>query len=156
MGMINKNKYKGVHTFILSKDGKEISRKVFENIIVKEGRNKVNEILAGATLTTNGINYCGLGTGSTAISDDDTQLESESARKIRGSYSLDTTTDSFIVSFYFNPREANGTFTRYATFIDGTETANSGGLFSHAEITLTKASGEGLTIVSEYTLYDYT
>jgi hypothetical protein len=147
-------KYKGTHTFILTDSlGNVIAKQIKENIIVAVGRNKVNEILASG-LDTDGINYCALGTGSTAIADSDIALESEGARILRGSYVLDEGTDSFIVSFYFNQSEGVGTWTRYATFIDGTSTADTGTMFSHLEISLTKSSGEGLTINSEYVLYD--
>lgn len=142
----------GKHEFVLTDKFGDKKKLIYTNRIVQAGRTATGRILANLTTSTDGINYCALGTGSTGVTDSDTQLESEGARKIRGS--SQNTDDTFIVSFYFTPDEGNGTWTRYGTFIDGTSSADSGSLFTHAEISLTKNSGEGLTINSEYTLYD--
>ncbi len=143
----------GEHEFILSNaDGSLKERKFFKNIIVDAGLSATGELLAGLVLNSDGVNYCALGTGSVSVSASDTVLENEGARKIRGS--SQTSGTQFIVAFYFNPTEANGAWTRYATLIDGTDVAGTGTLFSHAEVSITKSSGEGLTINSQYTVVD--
>ncbi len=144
---------KGVHEFVITNpDGSIKERFVKENLITDAGLGMAGQILAGLVPDSEGINYCGLGTGSTAVATSDTQMESEGDRKIRGSSQSSGT--QFIVAFYFNPDEGNGTWTRYATFIDGTDTVDTGTLYTHVDISLTKASGEGLTINSQYTVVD--
>lgn len=153
MGVKQKFPIHGKHTFILTdSNGDECKYMVYHNRIVEVGREAIGNILTYITTSTEGINYCALGTGSTTVADSDTALEAEGTRKIRGSAQVNN--DIFIVSFYYTPDEGNGTWTRFGTFIDGTATADSGILFSHAEISLTKSSGQGLTISSQYTLYD--
>lgn len=145
-----KFKIKGVHTFKIVQDGKVVNEFTKENTIVADGRERVGRILAGLEAFTEGINYSALGTGATAIADTDSQLQAEGARKVRGS--SQSNGDEFIVAFYYGPTEANGSWTRYGTFIDGTSTPNSGVLFSHVQVTVTKTEGQGLVINSLYTL----
>lgn len=142
---------KGVHEFILTNpDGTVKQRFTKENLIVDAGLGMVGAILGGNVPSSDGINFCGFGTGSAAISSSDTKMENEGARKIIGASQSSGT--SFIVAFYLNPTEGNGTWNRYATFIDGTTTEDSGTLFSHVVVDITKAEGEGLTVNSQYTI----
>lgn len=142
---------RGIHEFILTNpDGSIKKRFVKENLIVDVGLGMVGQILAGIAPGDGEINYCALGTGSASISASDTVLENEGVRKIRGA--RQSSGPSFIVAFYLNPTEGNGTWTRYGTFIDGTATEDSGTLFTHLVVDITKSSGEGLTINSQYTL----
>jgi len=152
--MRTKFKIKGVHKFVYTDLlGNIVRKKTYENIVVAVGRYHMCKILAGLE-TTVGINYVALGTGSTSITDADTILEAEGARKVRGIGQQNE--DTFIVSFYFGPTEGNGSWTRYATFVDGTATADTGVMFSHAVIDETKTEGQGLTITSYYTFTDET
>lgn len=142
---------KGEHTFTFyDKFGEILREQYFENIVVTVGRGVAGEILAGIIPQTDGINYCGLGTGTTAPTNADTSLEIEGARKIRGS--AQSQDNSFILNFYYNPTQGNGTWTEFGTFIDGDEAVDSGTLFTRALINVTKQSGEGLTITSQYNI----
>lgn len=142
----------GVHTFTITNPNGSIKRQFTKhNMIVDVGLNMVAQILANLTPLTHGINYCGLGTGSAPITASDIKMEAEGTRKIKGTSQVSG--NQFIVAFYLNQAEGNGTWTRYGTFIDGEAEPDSGKLFSHVDINLTKNEGEGLTINSQYSLY---
>ena len=144
----------GIHEFIIENHETGcVSRTFYRNLIVDNGLEAICELLIPATsITTEGINFCGLGTGTTEIASSDTELENEGARRPRGAGLRSGL--SVVVSFYFSPDDGNGTWTRYGTFFDGTSVPDSGSLFTHLEIDLTKGASEGLTINSQYTLLD--
>lgn len=142
----------GVHTFTITNPNGSIKRQFTKhNMVVDVGLNMVAQILANLVPPTQGINYCGFGTGTASITAGDTQMEAEGVRKIKGTSQVSG--NQFIVAFYLNQAEGNGTWTRYGTFIDGDADPNSGKLFSHVDIDLTKNEGEGLTVNSQYSLY---
>jgi len=124
---------------------------VVENIVVTAGRSVLAQRLAGTTTYTGTINYGVLGSSATAVSNSDTQLGTEVFRKVVASASY-TTNVSFI-DFFYSKTDTNGTYNEFGTVIDGTGSANTGQLFTHA---LTggwvKTSSESMTVSCQYTI----
>lgn len=120
------------------------------NLIVDVGLNVLCRRLAGDTTYSGEINYGALGTGSTAISASDTQLENEVYRTLAS----DSAVDGRIayVDFFYDKSDVSGTFTRFGNFIDGTASADSGILFSEKEVNWTKTLNDSLFIACKYTL----
>jgi hypothetical protein len=104
------------------------SRVSYRNLVVLAARSEMAKRLAGSPVYTGGINYGALGTGSTAVSDSDTVLDTEVARKL---YAARTqTNDSVTIDFYFSKADTNGTYQEFGTFIDGSSTVDTGLLFN--------------------------
>jgi hypothetical protein len=122
-----------------------------ENIIVTAGRAVVAQRLANDTTYTGIINYGALGTGVTTPANGDTQLTTEVFRKVVASAS-DTNNQAFI-DFFYSKADTNGTYQEFGTFIDGTATANTGQMWTHA---LTggwvKSASESMTVSCTYTI----
>lgn len=156
MAIISKSnlKLQGVHEFILTDiDGKVISKKVYKNLLANAGMSEICKIL-GNLKSSNGINYGALGIGTSTPLASDTKLEDEGFRKEFGASSNDG--NEIVISFYFNKTEAIGSWTEYGTFVNGNSSADSGYLFSHMLIDITKDSSNGLIINSTYALSDAT
>lgn len=123
----------------------------FENQIVLSGRSVFAMILNDETTYTGAVNYGAVGTGSTAISDADTTLDTEAKRKAVATRSR--TNDSVTLRFFFTKADVSGTLNEFGTFIDGTSTADTGQLFNRA---LTggwvKSSSEALTVTVQFDL----
>lgn len=123
----------------------------FENQIVLVGREVFARRLANDTTYTGIINYGALGTGSTAINDADTVLDTEVKRKGVAVYTR--TTDSVTIRFFYSKADTNGTYNEFGTFIDGTSTVDTGQLFNRV---LTggwvKTSSESLTVTVQFDL----
>ena len=121
------------------------------NIIVIAGRSVVAQRLANDTTYTGIINYGALGSSATTPVDGNTQLGTEVFRKVVASVS-DTTNQAFI-DFFYSKADTSGTYQEFGTFIDGTATANTGQMFTHA---LTggwiKSSSESMTVSCTYTI----
>lgn len=122
-----------------------------ENIIVTEGRAVLAARLANDTTYTGIINYGALGSGSTTPTNADSQLTTEVFRKVVASAS-DTDNVAFI-DFFYSKADTNGTYNEFGTFIDGTGSANSGQMFTHALTGgWTKTSSESMTVSCQYTI----
>jgi len=125
--------------------------KVVKNLITTVGRSALAQRLAGTTTYTGTINYGALGSSSTAVANSDTQLGTEVFRKVVASASY--TTNVAFIDFFYSKADTNGTYNEFGTFIDGTGTANSGQIFTHA---LTggwvKSSSESMTVSCQYTI----
>lgn len=142
---------KGVHTFTI-RDAitHEIKRQeTVENIIVTVGRAVLSRILAGVTTYTGEITYGALGSSTTAPTNADTQLGTETNR-------VATTSQTYVdnvayISFFF-PSGSLINYEEFGNFIDGTAVANSGQLFTHVAISGSKAANESLTIDTTYTI----
>lgn len=121
------------------------------NLITTAGRATIAQRLANDTTYTGIINYGALGTDNTAVSNSDTTLGTEVFRKIVSTAS-DTDNVAFI-DFFYSKADTNGTYEEFATFIDGTASADTGQMFTHA---LTggwvKTSSESMTIACTYTI----
>ena len=121
------------------------------NIIVTVGRATIAQRLANDTTYTGIINYGALGTSSTAVSNSDTTLNTEVFRKVVATTS-DTDNVAFI-DFFYSKTDTDGTYEEFGTFIDGTASADTGQMFTHA---LTggwvKTSSESMTVSCTYTI----
>lgn len=121
------------------------------NLIATEGRAVIAQRLANDTTYTGIINYGALGSSATAPTNGDTQLTTEVFRKVVASTS-DTTNQAFI-DFFYSKTDTDGTYEEFGTFIDGTGSADTGQLFTHA---LTggwvKSASESLTVSVTYTV----
>ncbi len=121
------------------------------NIIVTAGRAVVAQRLANDTTYTGVINYGALGTASATPVNGNTTLGTEVFRKVVASAS-DTSNQAFI-DFFYSKSDTNGTYEEFGTFIDGTASADTGQMFTHA---LTggwvKTSSESMTVSCTYTI----
>lgn len=124
---------------------------VVKNLIATVGRSVLAQRLANTTTYTGIINYGALGSSATAPANGDTQLTTEVFRKVVASSSY--TTNVAFIDFFYSKSDTNGTYNEFGTFIDGTGSANSGQLFTHA---LTggwvKSSSESMTVSCQYTI----
>jgi len=126
-------------------------KKVFYNQIVLSGRSVFARLLNAETTYTGAVNYGAVGTSSTVVSDSDIKLVTEVKRK--GIATRARTNDSVSFRFYFSKADVAGTLEEFATFIDGTASADSGQLFNRA---LTggwvKSASESLTVTVQFDL----
>ncbi len=118
---------------------------VVHNLVVLAARAEMAKRLIGTQAYTGTVNYGAIGTGSTAVADSDTVLDTEAARVMIATKTQ--TDDEVSLDFYFNKASANGTFEEFGLFIDGTGSADTGLMFNRA---LTggwvKSSLEALTV----------
>lgn len=124
---------------------------VVENLITTVGRSVLAQRLANTTTYTGIINYGALGSSSTAVANGDTQCGTEVYRKVVASSSY--TTNVAFIDFFYGKADTNGTYQEFGSFIDGTGSANTGQMFTHA---LTggwvKTSSESMTVSCQYTI----
>lgn len=100
------------------------------NLIPTVGRNVLARILAGDTTYTGEVDYGALGNGSSpSFTNSSTQLVSEVYRSQADSQAYDDNI-AYIDWFVAAGDVANGTYTEFGAFIDGTVTANSGRAWS--------------------------
>lgn len=125
--------------------------KVIKNLITTAGRSVLAQRLANTTTYTGVINYGALGSSATAVNNADTQLGTEVFRKVVASSSY--TTNTAFIDFFYSKADTNGTYQEFGTVIDGTASANTGQLFTHA---LTggwvKTSSESMTVSCQYVI----
>lgn len=122
-----------------------------QNLIVDIGLEVIARLLAGDNTYTGEINYGALGDGSTDVSASDTVMENELYRKLASSSSFDG--KIAYVDFFYEKADVAGTFTRFANFIDGTASANSGMMWSHLGVNWTKTLNDGLFVACRYRVY---
>lgn len=118
------------------------------NIIVDVGLNVLMRLLAGETTYSGEINYGALGDGTGTPASGDTVMENEIYRKLASSASYDNKTA--YVDFFYEKEDVDGSFTRFANFIDGGAGADSGQMFSHVVVDWTKTEHEGLFVACRY------
>lgn len=106
----------------------ETRQVVRENLVVASGRAVFSRLLVGDTTYSGAINYGALGTSSTAVSSAQTTLVAEVARKLFARRTRSTHQATF--DFYYSKNDTDGTYQEFGTFIDGTDTANSGVMFN--------------------------
>lgn len=121
------------------------------NLITTRGRSVLVGLLAGDSTYTGEINYGALGTGTTAVANSDTKLETEVYRNLTASQAFSD--NIAYIDFFYEATEVDGTFTEFGNFIDGSETVDSGRIFSHL---LTggwvKPNTQSLFVSCQYTL----
>lgn len=124
----------------------QVSNVLYENVTCTGGRTEIAKTLANVATTATYIEYCAVGTGSTAPAITDTVLDTELYRKIFALTNQSGKTITFRT--FFTTSEANGTLSEIGHFMDdATAAADSGTLFNHATISETKTSSTTLTTV---------
>lgn len=146
-----KEVYRGVYTKLVGQLKKFMTKeKVVKNLITTVGRSVLMQRLANTTTYTGIINYGALGSSATAVANSDTQLGTEVFRKVVASASY--TTNVAFIDFFYAKADTNGTYQEFGTFIDGTGSANTGQIFTHALTGgWTKSSSESMTVSCQYT-----
>lgn len=126
-----------------------------DNLIPTVGKTAFAAQMSGDNTTNIGDNlYIAVGSNSTAPAITDTQLGTETARKLVGSTSFAGAVAS--IAAFFAAGEATGTHREFGLFGDGNATtasasANSGILFSHVATNTTIGATETLTTTVTYT-----
>lgn len=121
-----------------------------KNLIATVGRAVFAQHLAQDDTYTGHITRGALGSSTTAPANSDTQLGAETIRKAPTAYSANS--NKAFITFVFGASEAVGTHKEFGTFIDGTDTANSGVLFSHLSVDWVKTNAQSLTVDCVYTI----
>jgi len=98
------------------------------NLVVTTGLATLAAYIAGETTYSGGINYGALGSGSTAPVAGNTQLGTETFRKLYATRSRVGAVTT--IEYFYNTSQANGTHNEFGCFIAGTGTANSGQLYN--------------------------
>lgn len=123
------------------------------NIITVTGKNAMARGLCNEGLLANEgqITYGAIGNGSiTSVSDTDTTLSAEISRKAISASSVSGITAR--LSVFYDTSEANGTITEFGWFgEDAGAGADSGTMFNHIVMSVTKTSNETLTIEGQIT-----
>ena len=113
----------------------------------------IQRLLAINTYSLN-ITHGAIGTGTTTPTISDTQLTAETNRTTV-TYSQDSGFNEAILQFFFpDSMLTNQTYYEFGTFVDGSNTANSGQLFNHALFTTpyVKTAGVDTTVEVDITL----
>lgn len=133
-----------------AKTGKIKRVQEYENLIPTVGRAQLAKALEAALAAIGEIeiNFTSLGTGTTAPSNGDTTLETETFRKAVAS--LTSASNVLFVTAFYTAPEVTGTFREAGVHINGTGAVDSGILFSRVAINVTKSVSETLTI--DYTI----
>jgi len=123
-----------------------------ENVFTTAGKNSIASRLKGTTTNNEGIiTYCALGTGSTAPTAADTDMEDEIERKEVSVRSVLNNVATF--QTYFTTAEGNGTLREAGLFGNAaTDTADSGTMFCHTAINRTKTANDTLTLTWTVTI----
>lgn len=100
-----------------------------KNVIANVGFEAIGQILTGEYADTGEVNYMALGTGSTAPSASDTELDTETYRN--ATFSGTTSGNVTYITAVYTEAEVSGTFNEFGNFIDGAAGANTGVLWSH-------------------------
>lgn len=127
------------------KDLCSVKKLVEHNMVVLTGRSVFARLLIADTTYTGAVNYGALGTASTAVTDADTVLDTEVARK--GVARRVRTTDSVDFDFFYSQSDTDGTYEEFGMFIDGTATVDTGQLFNRLLTGgWTKTNTEAMTV----------
>jgi hypothetical protein len=149
--IIEKLIVKGNYKFILKETGKpDIVRRV-DNMIMRSPLYAMINTLLGYTPDLS-VQRCAVGTGTTAVAVDNTQLAAEYARVYRS----DLYRDGYMLfsEFVFTKSEANTTLTEAGVFLNAvtcTATANTGDLWSRVLLSPAIAKTSAQELVIQYT-----
>jgi hypothetical protein len=117
----------------------------YHNVIPIVGRTMIANNLVDAVPDNDMLlNYAALGTDATAVSENDTQLGTETYRNEIASKT--NAANIAYVTAYYSQTECNGTYKEAGIFSDATAAANSGILVSHVNIDVTKTNTQKLTV----------
>lgn len=130
---------------------KKTREETFNNQIVAVGREVFTARLINELTYTGVINYGALGTGSAAVSDSDTVLDTEVKRK--GIATRSRVGNTATLRFFYTKSDTNGTYEEFGTFIDGTASADTGQMFNRVLTGgWTKSALEALTVTVQFDL----
>ncbi len=118
----------------------------YKNMVVTTGKNSIADALRGTETNNKGIiTYCAMGTGGTAPTEANTQLQTELGRKLVSVRSVSGNVATF--ETFFTTSEVNGTLLEAGLFGDAaSSTANSGTMFCRVIISRTKSSNDTLSL----------
>lgn len=140
------------------KGTKEVLRRTpwFNNLVVSSnnyGRNIIAQRLAGTNTYTLNITHGDLGTGSTAPTNNDTNLET-GVKRVAITHKSVVNNVITLQFFYPDSALANGTYNEFGTFVDGSATLGSGQLFNRVVFgtAYVKSSGEDTTVEVQITI----
>lgn len=154
MADIKRRKHEELKLLYAGLRGKSlVSEKIIKNLLPTAGRTIIARWLTGDNTISadDGCNYCSLGTSSTAPSNSDTQLGTETYRKATSSATY--ASNVAYLSVFYTASEVTGTFQECGVHIAGTGTVNTGQLFSRFLTGgIVKASTETLTVESTITI----
>ena len=121
------------------------------NLVVTSGRSVLARLLAGDTTYSGAINYGALGSASTTPVVGNTQLGTETFRKLYANRQQSGATTT--IDFYYSKGDTNGTYNEFGCFIDGTGSSNSGQMFNHVLTGgWTKSAAEAMTVSIQFDL----
>ena len=143
-------KITGEYTFTKMIDGKVVGVDKFHNIVTSKVYEFLLKSMTGETPNGVEVNYFAFGTGTTAVTEDDTTLEAEYFRKIPTSKTW--IGKQFTAICQLGKDEANTTITEVGLFADGTSAEDTGTLLSHALRTIEKNSNITYNIQYRLTL----
>lgn len=137
------------------KTGKEYVSDWKQNLITTAGMQAILENLgnvSGVAVSNAGrITYGAVGTSTIAVAAADTRLGTELDRATVSYQALSGT--ELTLHVYFNTSEANGDIKEFAWFGEAASgTANSGTMFNHIAVEITKTSSQTLTIEQKISL----
>lgn len=121
-----------------------------ENLVPTVGKSVIAQRLAGTNTYSGNINYFVLGSNTAVPALGDTQLGTETYRQLYTDRSY--ISNVAYLSCFIVAGSATGTHYEVGVVIDGTGTANTGQLFSHAAISQTKSALNSLTIDASFTV----
>jgi len=132
-----------------AKTGKIKSVDRYKNVFTNLGKNSIADALRGTTSNNKGIiTYCAVGTDDTAPVASNVALGTEIARKLISTREIaDGALNVAVFTTFFNVSEANGSLKEVGLFgDDASGVADSGTIFTHADIDRVKSSADTLTI----------
>jgi len=135
---------KGVHEVSWIRNGEIIKTEIVHNIVTKVGLNVIFKKMANEYAEDLHIDKAGLGTGTTAPSFNDVELETEVYRN--NTISQTAEDNVLYVDAYFSSTEVDGTFKEFGYFIDNDV------LFNRVAVDWTKGSLDALFIRSSFTI----
>ena len=127
-----------------------------KNLVVSgtsTGRNLICQRLGGTNTYTLNVTHADIGTGTNTPQNSDTQLQTPT---VRGALTAATISSNVVtLQFFFSDSAlANGTYTEFGSFVDGTGTVSTGKLFNRALFgsAYVKATGQDTTVEVELTI----
>src|SRR5574344_842094 len=123
-------------------DGKLVERHEVDNLLTTAFYTKIlnflNQASASPAVADLNITHMATGTGTASPSQADTAMGTELFRKAPASKIAGT--NMFTCKLILLPAESNGTITELGVFCNGTDTAGSGTLISHASCNIVKTA----------------
>lgn len=117
----------------------------YDNLNPTVGRTMIaNNLTNTSPDNTMRVNYVALGSDATSVANGDTILGTETYRNLIASQT-NSSNIAYFTGFY-SATETSGTYNEAGLFSDGTASADTGILFSHVNISITKSASETLTI----------